>query len=81
MGRWQDPTLPRIVTSCWKRWPRLLPFAQLGSAPVGEEKCWENPSAPPEGGMDAGRGRWQLGCLGDAREAGQAAAAFTFLLL
>lgn len=67
MGRWQDPTLPRIVTSCWKRSPLLLPFPQFGSGPVGE-KCWENPLAQPEGGIDAGRGSVAAGlpgrCLG-----------------
>lgn len=64
MGRWQDPTLPRIVTSCWKRSPRLLPFPQFGSGPVGEEKCWENPLVQPEGGIDAGRGSVAAGLPG-----------------
>lgn len=54
IAKWQDPHLPIIAMSCRKCLPGLLRSPQIRLGPLREERCWENPLAQPEGGIDAG---------------------------
>lgn len=48
----QDPHLPAIAMSCWKRSPGLLssphPRSDRSPESLGEERSWENPLPQPE---------------------------------
>lgn len=49
MARWQDPHLPIIVTSCWKRSPGLLqhhpPIPPPFQLRLGPLRVWERRGA------------------------------------